>query len=840
MAMRARGEGRSERERGARGRPGWAPASAAVAAAAVVAATGCGPPDAPPFVDDPAGLVDTRIGTAGGGNTFPGAVVPFGMVQWSPEMTRGDPTQRPAPGGYEYGATRVRGFSLTHLSGTGCRGASGDVPFMPIPGEVTSSPSADTLDRRYTGRLSSHANETAVPGYYQLRLRSGLNVELTATRRTGSGRFTYPPGEPAAMLVRMSDSEVGSGDARVEVIPESRVVTGSVTSGNFCAYIDGIDSRSYYTLHFWAVFDRPFSGHGSWEDGAVDPGGTEARGGTGYGPEGVPVAGRGSGAWVEFETGDAPTTVGVRVGISYVSRENARANLEAENPGGTPFDAVRTRAREAWSRELRRIRIAGGTPGERRTFYTALYHVLLHPNVFSDVNGEYRGFDGEVHAVEPPQEVQYANFSGWDVYRSQLQLVTLLRPGVAGDIARSLHNQAMQHGGVWDRWTHNSGPTGVMTGDPSAPAVAGIHAFGGTGFDVEGAFESLVRAATVPTPRDLSDEGCPVGCLGQRPSLDRWLEIHYIPAGSHAWGGAGETLEAATADFALSQLARRLGRDTLHRRFLERSGYWRNVFNPDATAGAGYVQDRRADGSWTDFDPASRDGFAEGSSAQYTWMVPFDPRGLFEAMGGPETAARRLDGFFHNPDGSRALTGLGGMRAEMDNEPSIGAPWLYLFAGEPHRTQATVRAIVNRLWRPDPDGIPGNDDLGAMSSWYVWAAMGMYPGIPGRAELLLASPLFPAIEVRRVGGPTLEIRAPGADAHTPYVRELRVDGEATTRPWLPESFVREGGELRYRLSATPDTTWGAAPDDAPPSFGPSPVTSSPPAPPAARGTEPPR
>ncbi|HZD06263.1 MAG TPA: glycoside hydrolase domain-containing protein, partial [Longimicrobiales bacterium] len=303
-------------------------------------------------------------------------------------------------------------------------------------------------------------------------------------------------------------------------------------------------------------------------------------------------------------------------------------------------------------------------------------------------------------------------------------------------------------------------------------------------------------------------------------SLDRWTSLHYIPAESHAWGGAGETLEDVTADFSLAQLARRLGDDTLHDAFLERSGYWRNVFNSDATPEGGYIQNRSADGSWPDFQPPSSRGFAEGSSAQYTWMVPFDSRGLFDAMGGEAEAVRRLDDFFHADDGGWALTGLGGMHAEMDNEPSIGAPWLYLFAGKAYRTQEAIRETRKRLWSPTPYGIPGNDDLGAMSAWYVWAAMGMYPGIPGRAELLLASPLFPAVEVRRPDGTTITMRAAGADDGASYVHGLRVNGESTTRSWLPESFVGEGGELVYELSTARDTAWGAGPDDVPPSFGP--------------------
>lgn len=787
-------------------------------AAFICGAFGCTAPSTFDMVTDPASSVDPFIGTANGGNTFPGAVLPFGMVQLSPETTRGDATRRPVPGGYEYDATTIRGFSLTHLSGTGCRGASGDVPFLPYAGEVTSSPSADSQDRIFASRFS-HANEVAQPGYYQVRFGDGVSTELTASLRTGAARFTFPTGEPAMVLIRVSDSEVGSGDAYVEVDPGTRTVTGWVSSGNFCGYIDPVIRHDYYTLHFVAVFDSPFTDVGTWENETLSPGSTSARGGTTYGDDGYPVAGLGSGAWVALGEGGggAPTTVNVRVGISYVSLENARANLEAENPEGTSFEAVRERAYDAWNRELRRIEIGGGTDAQTTVFYTALYHSLLHMNLFSDVSGEYWGFNREVHSVSAPQKAQYANFSGWDVYRSQVQLVALLNPEVASDMAQSLFNQATQNGGVWDRWTHNTGATHVMAGDPSAPTVAGIVAFGGDRFDVDGAYASLLQAATVPTALDQSDEGCRVMCPGQRPSLDQWLGLGYLATESNSWGGAGETLEDAIADFSVARLALRLGDQETHDVFLERSGNWRNLFNPQATPEGGYIQNRNSDGTWPSFDPGSSRGFAEGSSAQYTWMIPHDARGLFDAMGGKEEAVRRLDEFFHNDDGSWALTRMGSLKSDVSNEPSVGAPWMYLFAGRPDKTQATVREALNVLWTDRPHGIPGNDDLGAMSSWYVWAALGLYPGIPGGAELLVGSPLFPHAVVRRANGATLTVRAPEARAEAPFVNALRVDGRLWMRPWLPETFVRDGGELVFDVSAMPNLTWGSAPEDAPPS-----------------------
>jgi len=356
-----------------------------------------------------------------------------------------------------------------------------------------------------------------------------------------------------------------------------------------------------------------------------------------------------------------------------------------------------------------------------------------------------------------------------------------------------------------------------MSGDPSAPTVAGIVAFGGDRFDVEGAFESLIQAATIPTALDLSDEGCRIMCPGQRPSLDQWLSLGYIASQSNSWGGAGETLEDATADYSLARLAERLGDQETRDVFLERSRFWQNLFNPEATSEGGYIQNRNTDGSWPEFDPASSRGFAEGSSAQYTWMIPHDAQGLFNAMGGSEEAIRRLDQFFHNEDGSWAITRMGSLKSDVSNEPSVGAPWMYLFAGRPDKAQATFREAVNVLWTDRPHGIPGNDDLGAMSSWYVWATMGLYPGIPGGAELLLGSPLFPHVLIHRPEGADISIRATGAGPRIPYVRGLQVDGRAWPKPWLPETFVAKGGELIFDLSSTPASTWGRAPADAPPS-----------------------
>ena len=766
---------------------------------------------------DLASEVNVFIGTTNGGNTYPGATLPFGMVAFSPEEVPLPGRNYPiaAPGGYEWRVNGIKGFSLTHLSGTGCTGASGDIPIMPVTKEVALSPSADDGFVMYSSYFS-HDDEHASPGSYKVALANGVTVDLSATLRTGVARFAWPKDKPANLLFRTSDSEIGSSDARVKVDAAKREVTGSVTSGNFCGYLSPDRRESYYTLYFAAEFDQPFKPGGAWQDTALTPGATEAHGGTSYGDRGHPPGRKGSGAWIAFDPAKTPL-VNMRIGVSYVSLANARTNLAAESPKGATLESTRDAARKAWDDRLGQIAVTGGMKDERAVFYTALYHVLLGENTYSDVNREYMGFDKQVHKVASPQRIQYANFSGWDVYRSQLQLVTWLDPKIGSDIAQSLLNQANQNNGVWDRWTHVTGATSVMNGDPSPPSIAAIYAFGGRDFDVKGAYASLLKAATMPTALDLDHRGCPVQCVGERPGLDQWLKLHYMPVGSPGWGSAADTLELAAADFGVAQLAEYTGDDANAKLFRERAGWWRNLFNPET----GYIQPRNADGSWKNVDVniENDDDYVEGSGAQYLWMVPFDPAGLFEKLGGVDKATARMDRFFYNKDGSLAVTKAGDDHAELANEPSIASPWLYDFAGAPWHTQEIVRAAMKQIWINAPNGISGNDDLGEMSSWYVWASLGLYPLYPGRAELVLGSPLFENAVVTRPGG-SLSIHAAGAAMDAPYIASLSVNGVPVTQPWLPASIALKGGTLDYTMSKTPSKSWGAAPQDAPPSFGP--------------------
>ncbi|MET9533183.1 GH92 family glycosyl hydrolase [Streptomyces sp. NPDC006649] len=792
---------------------------AAVGVATALAAALLAPSaEAAPLVQRPTAYVDPLIGSADGGNTYPGATAPYGMIGWSPTSTSGDQTNTAAANGYDYNTTRMRGLSLTHVNGAGCApGAAGDVPIMPFVGDVTSSPSADTKDAVYASGFR-HENESATPGRYRVGLDSGASADLAVSPRAGVADFAFPAGKPASLLFRVSNSLNGSEDAHVDIDTVHRKVTGWVLTGAFCGRRanGGTNNRkSYYKLYFSASFDRSFTTHGTWKDGTLSPGSVSGSGGEGY-ATGADRAGRGSGGWVGFDT-SSDNDVRMRLGISYVSLGGAETNLRQEiAPRAGVADVARDTGR-AWDRELRAVRIGGGSTAQRTTFYTALYHSLMEPNLISDTDGRYPGMDGAPHRIGRGQRAQYSNFSGWDQYRAQIQLLAVLKPEVAGDFAQSLYNFSRQNDGVWDRWVHISGATHVMTGDPTAATLATFYAMGVRNFDYRGAFDSLVRQATVPRPDGLSDAGCPGQCTGQRPNLAQYLVSHYAPQDvCHCWGGAAETLEDAVADSALAKWAALLGRTREAAEFTARGGWWRNVFNPRATADAGYIQARDADGSWvTPFSAGSDLGFAQGSSATYSWMVPQDVQGLATAMGGRQAAAGRLDGFFHTADGAWSVKGGDALRYDPTNEPGIHAPWLYNALGQPWKTQATVRQILDTVYGTGPAGLPGNDDLGTMSAWYVFSALGLYPQTPGSASLLVGAPLFPKAVVSRAGRGDITLSAPAADASHPYIGGLSVNGRSSDRSWTGARLVTSGGSLSYRLSDRPDTTWATAGDSLP-------------------------
>jgi predicted alpha-1,2-mannosidase len=808
------------------------------AATAILAAAlglACAAPAAP--AADLAGHVNLFAGTRpgpgtfGGGHNFPGATLPFGMVQWGPDTT----PSAPHSGGYDHRDNHISGFSLTHLSGAGCA-LYGDFPFLPTTEPIDSSPAqpgGPGLDGRFQPGFS-HSEEGGWPGFYEVRLNpvrgADIDVGLTATTRTGMAHFEFPANPHASVLVNAGGSAQADDFAAVEVDPDRREISGTASSGLFCG------QRPRYRVYFAAVFDRRFEAYGTWKDGSLEPSGQAAE--DTQRPAANPRTSARAGAYASFDT-RRNRTVTARVGISFVSVEGARANLAAES-SGKDFAAIGLGARKRWNQALGRVRVSGGPKPLLDTFYTALYHAFLAPRTFNDVGGAYPGMDGQIHQARG--RTQYADFSGWDTYRTQVQLLSLLAPERASEMMRSLLADAEQSGCL-PRWPYANGQSMTMVGDSADPILASAAAFGAGAFDRQAALAAMVKGAT---------ESCRSanGDYLERQGLDDYLTHGYVPfdldtntrnANSiygdpdAVWGSAATTLEYAVDDFAIAQLAAR----SLHDRatydaFMHRSANWRRLFNP----ASGMVEPRFADGRFpTPYDNLGGGGFVEGNSAQYTWMVPQDPAGLIGRRGGPAKAAARLDRFLHELNG-----GSGGTHTDhalLGNEPTLQTPWLYDWMRQPYRTQAAVRRALLGLYDTAPDGYPGNDDLGTLSAWYVFGALGLYPEVPGVGVLAIGSPLFERAEIRLahrrralILASAREVTTAGSGkrrhrevrslspATAPYIQSLRLNGHAYAKPWTTYCALARGATLFYQLGRQPNRRWGASAAVAPPSFGP--------------------
>jgi predicted alpha-1,2-mannosidase len=764
--------------------------------------------------------------TFGGGHNFPGAAAPFGMVQWSPDTT---PADRNGRAGYDYRDSHIRGFSLTHLSGAGCS-LYGDFPFMPTTEPIDASPAAEgsSLDGQFQPGFS-HAQESGRPGYYSVRLnpvRGGaIETELTATTRTGMARFTFPRNPHGSVLINAGGSAQPDDFAAVNIDPAQREIDGTASSGLFCG------QRPRYRVYIAAVFNRGFEAYGTWEEDKLEAGGTAAS--ASQAPPANPKTSADAGAYASFDTRHN-RTVTARVGVSFVSVEDARANLAAEN-SSHGFGTVANEAERRWNSWLNRIQVRGGPPRLLATFYTALYHVGLAPRTFSDVGGTYVGMDGLLHRAAG--RIQYADFSGWDTYRTQIQLLSILAPKRASEMVRSLLADAGESGCL-PRWSYANGQSMTMVGDSADPLIASAAAFGATAFNRQAALAAMLRGA---------DGECRSanGEYLERQGLAPYLAHGYVPfdldtnvrnansiygSPDDVWGSAATSLEYTVDDFAIAQFAARsLGDGESYRRFMKRSGNWRNLFDRHSKM----IEPRYENGAFpADYDNLGGGGFVEGNSAQYSWAVPHDPAGLFHRMGSRTKAANRLGHFLR-----KLNAGPGGTHADhalLGNEPTLHVPWLYDWLRRPYGTQAAVRRGL-RLYSPSPAGYPGNDDLGTLSAWYVFGALGLYPEVPGVGVLAISSPLFARATValahhRRltISAAARETRGRGKKKHAvalspsraPYIAGLRLNGQRASQPWTTWCALSRGADLAFELSSRPTREWGSSAAAAPPSFGP--------------------
>ncbi len=749
---------------------------------------------------DRTGLVNPFIGTENFGNTFPGASAPFGMVQVSPD-TGGQ-------GGYDYHGTSIHGFSQTHLSGVGC-GVVGELPIMPTTGAVT------TGDYATYASPFSHADETSTPGYYRVGLaKYGINAEMTATDRTGWQRYTFPTGTAHNVLFNTGQANMPVLDSDIRVIGD-HTLEGKVHDGGFCA------GHDQHTVYFTAEFDKPFSSYGTWAGSTLSSGARDAANGSGN-----------KGAWVSF--GSSAAQVTLKVGLSYTGLGGARANLRAETGSGYDFDASRAALKARWNKQLSLATVAGGTHDRQVAYYTSLYHSMLHPNLAGDVDGSYNGFDNKIHRATDYTPRQ--NFSLWDTYRTQNQLLELLAPRVARDDALSL--LAIGREGGWlPRWALANSETNIMTGDPVTPTLVELWSKGFLAGHEDEAYALLKKNATAPAPADSQYNG--------RAGVAQYDKLGYIPYGltlgtdcpDHGGDNdcthpASATLEYSAADAALSTMAAGLGHRSDAKQFAARGQWYRNLWDQRTKQ----FRPRLADGEFlSPYDPISGDNaFHESGAYQYTWLVPQDPTGLVSLLGGRAASEKRLDDFFAYPH--LIADPAGTARTDWvsspydyyakttynpNNEPDLLAPYMYLWTGAPAKTATVIRAAYT-LFTTGPDGMTGNDDLGEMSSWYVMSSLGIYPTMSGSNDFVLSTPQFPSttVTIGRYGatqGGTLRISAPGVSDSARYITAAKVDDRSTQRSWVPWSAIRHGGSLAYTVSATPGS-WATKTQDAPPSL----------------------
>ena len=776
--------------------------------------------------EDLPALVNTFIGTQDEGNTYPGASAPFGLVQASPVGSH--------YAGWRFGDEKIRGIGHSFLSGAGCWEQGGQLVVLPVTGSIGPGGDFDTSDAKNfdNGKYGSRYTQdggAGQAGYYKVRLTDygGIDVEATALTRAAAERYTFlADAKTGHLLVDVSQANekhrvIGS---EVRVVGD-RAVEGKITTLSFCGGHE-------YATWFRIEFDRPFKAFGVWGQVGGTPGARFS-----MESEHEPL----NGAWLSFDMSKG-RSITATTAISHVDAEGARINLRAEGMKDgklIPFDAMRKSAQQAWRDELSKVRIKGGSHDDRAVFYTALYHALLQPLTGSDADGRYRGYDDAIHVADG--WTYYEFFSLWDTYRSQNQLLALIEPQRARDIGRSLLAIDAQ-GGWLPRWGYANFDTNTMTGDPVTPFLVDLWRYGALkGLQGE-AWKALRKNAWSVPPLQSRFEGR-AGNVNYLKNGFVFFDRTFPSKGSDVdvdpRNGGSATLEYALSDCSLSLMADALGEKADAAQLRMRGGNWRKLWDAQLgekeSAFTGFPRPRMEGGGWFTpptgtYSPRSSYGFHEGTAWQYQWLVPQDVPGLASAMGGREDMARRLDAFFAygellaDPQNAARKAWVGGpysyygqYRFNPNNEPTMHVPTLYSLVGQPWKT-ATVLSAVQTLFTNAPNGVTGNDDLGTMSAFYLFSAMGFSPLMPGSGQLLLHPPRFERVEVALAEGRKLVVEADGANApHTRYVRGASFDGRPQTAVWIDVDRLERGGTLKYQLVDGPDVSgWGTRVEDAPP------------------------
>ena len=693
--------------------------------------------------EDYAGYVDTKIGSGGHGHVFVGASVPFGLVQLGPTSI---PQQWDWCSGYHDSDSTVIGFSHTHLEGTGI-GDLFDITVMPVTGSVEYS-------REGLWSYADRSREVAEPDYYSVPLlRYDILAEMTATSRVGFHRYTFPASDSTAIVFDLENGGCWdkATDTRIEAEGNDALKGWRFSKG----------WARNQKVFFYAKFSKPFE--------SVENIGQYAR--------------------VNFDLAEGEKIM-LKVAISPVDIDGAKANMAAELPGWD-FEKTREAARTAWNRELSKIRIETGDVDERTIFYTALYHTMIQPSEFCDVNGDYRGADGDIHRNNDFKT--YTTFSLWDTYRAAMPLMTVIHPEKIRDIARTMVKIHEEQGKlpVWHLWGNE---TDCMVGNPGVIALADILVKDFEGFDKELAYNALRESEMRP------DRG-----------QDIRMECGFIPADRDFNESVAYDMEYAIADGAMAAAARRLGKEEDYAYFNERSHSYRNYFDPETL----FIRGRNSDGTFVEpFNPYSSnhraDVYCEGNAWQYTWLVPQDFDGLVTLYGSKEKLAERLDSLFaakneiEGAEASPDISGLIGQYAH-GNEPSHHIIYFYTMAGQPWKAADKIDEVLRTLYFHDPNGLSGNEDVGQMSAWYILSSLGMYQVEPAGARFWFGKPSFAGAEVQVPGG-TLKIRAEGLSGEARYIQSVTLNGKNHPYPYIEFNDIMKGGELVFRMG-TEKTLW---------------------------------
>ena len=736
---------------------------------------------------DPIKLVDPMIGTGPEGHTFPGATVPFGMVQLSPDtQIRPFKQSYKWAAGYRYEDTTILGFSHTHFSGAG-HSDLGDVLLTPLSGDHVPLEPGDPekIQSGYRSRFS-HAQEHAEPGYYSVFLQdSNVRAELTASERVGVHRYTFANNAPEHILVDLRSSIYNYPGkvlwSRIRIRNDGTVTGMRETRG----WAPGRQ------LYFAMRFSTPLVGHALYNK-EEDPPPYHGFKTPGVSPQDTQsIEGRGLEAVFDFAASSAPLIV--KVALSPVSEQNAIANMDAEVPG-FDFELVRSNAQKLWRDQLARVEF-DVSPEVQKSLYTALYHALMAPGTSMDVNGEYRGPDNQVHRADGFRFV--SSLSLWDIYRAEQPLMTILEPEErTNNLIRSLiASQQESPFGILPVWQFQGQETWCMIGYHSVPIIADAYMKGIRGFDAQAALDAMVASATY----------APYGHLGS------YMKLGYVPVDQDD-EAASKTVEYAFDDWTIARMAASMGKEDVAVTFKKRAVYWRNNFN----TADGFVEPRLEDGQYRQpFDPAKAgagSGFTEGNAWQYSWYQPQDEQGLINLLSGRDKLVAKLDTMFDqkvDPAMYANVEDISGMIGQYihGNEPSHHLAYLYMYAGAPLKTQSRLKQIVESQYKPSPDGLVGNDDLGQMSAWLIFTSLGFYPVAPGTNQYVLGRPFVDRAVLHLPNGKLLTIKSVNMDDRHAYLKEVSLNGKSLDRSYITHDELMRGGDLTFTFGSETDAAW---------------------------------